>query len=50
MSTGLRNGAGIKFYGQRCRMTALPAFLLALTRCYGYNNIVAIPHNSRLTA
>ena len=51
MSTGLRNGAGNKFiYGQRCRMAALPAFLLALTRCYGYNNIMVISHNSRLTA
>ena len=42
MSTGLRNGAGIKFYGQHCRMAALPAFLLALTRCYGYNNTISI--------
>ena len=41
MSTGLRNGAGNKFTGSAAEWQ-LPAFLLALTRCYGYNNTISI--------
>ena len=49
MSTGLRNGAGLNLRAALPNGSAA-RFLLALTRCYGYNNIMAIPHNSRLTA
>ncbi len=49
MNTGLRNGAGLNLRAALPNGSAA-RFLLALTRCYGYNNIMAIPHNSRLTA